>query len=461
MWWLKEILGVEFEPYHLKQEEIVRTFYQNRYNPNALQYKTLIILAGMRSGKTALASMIACYELWDVLTMRNPANYYGLIKGQQVTLCVLSTSQKQSDDGIWGNISNFLAENEWFSTWTDLVYTKETIESIQKRVLFRNLSSWMTTGVGRSNRFVGFDELDLFENKESKRGAWSVYEKMVNSTATFGSDGHVMAISSSNKNPNSIMNTLIREEANTATTLTYLLPTWEMNTHHDLSMAVLKELHKNNPAAFWNDFACQPGMWTSLEFPEGVKTAQIPNVLHTMVSPNPSTQRVCAIDPAVMNDAFGIAVGYMHNGRYIVDGVTKYRRGENSPFISPKDISDYLDKVYKMLGVSVLIHDTWMFPEIIENAQNKYGIRTEKHVVRKEDYDRWREFQQAGLVDVVSNDELVTEAKSLVVVNEKRVDHPFKGSKDMADCVANVLWCLSTMASEDALRPRIIGMVGF
>lgn len=446
----------------MKQEEILREFYQSRYDPTQLQYKMLIILAGMRSGKTALASMIACYELWDVLTLRNPAAFYHLIKGQQVSLCVLSTSQKQSDDGIWGNITNFLAENEWFQQWTDLSFTKETIESVRKRVLIRNLSSWMTTGVGRSNRFVAFDELDMFENKESKRGAWSVYEKMVNSTATFGQDGHVMAISSSNKNPNSIMNTLVKEEANTPTTLTYTLPTWEMNTHPDLSMAVLKDLHKNNMAAFYCDFACQPGMWTAMEFPEGVKfTDKIINSLTSLRSPNPAQQRVCAIDPAVMNDGFGIAVGYLNNGRYIVDGVKKYRRLGDEPFISPKEISDYLDGIYKMLGVTTLIHDTWMFPEIIENAQQKYGIRTEKHIVRKEDYDRWRELQQGGLVDVVFDPELKRESEALVVVNEKRVDHPFKGSKDMADCVANVLWFLAMQQTEEPVKPQIMGMKGF
>jgi hypothetical protein len=229
-----------------------------------------------------------------------------------------------------------------------------------------------------------------------------------------------------------------------------------------MTEAVLKERHRNNMAAFYNDYACQPGMWTALEFPEGVKLSGVTmNVLKGLVSPNPSIQRVCAIDPAIRNDSFGIAVGYMMNGRYIVDGVTKYRRLGDDPFISPKEISEYLDKVYKSLGVSVLVFDTWMFPEIVENAQQRYGMRTEKHIVRKEDYDRWRELQQAGLIDCVSDPNLKAEAEALVVVNEKRVDHPVKGSKDMADCVANVLWCLSTMALEESKKPRIIGVRGF
>lgn len=171
----------------------------------------------------------------------------------------------------------------------------------------------------------------------------------------------------------------------------------------------------------------------------------MPNVLLGGV--DPTRCRVLAIDPAVKNDSFGMAVGYLDQaGHPVVDGVTKFRKSDGDAFLRPSEIREFLDRVIPALGVNVLIHDTWMFPELLEYVQTKYGVMTVKHIVRKEDYDRWREMQSNGTVRVVYDEELKREAERLIVVNENhpRTDHPFGGSKDMADCVANVIWYLST-----------------
>ena len=64
----------------------MREFYRSRYDLTLDQYKKLILVAGMRSGKTALASVMGCYEYWDVLTMTNPKlyEYYKLLRNQEV-----------------------------------------------------------------------------------------------------------------------------------------------------------------------------------------------------------------------------------------------------------------------------------------------------------------------------------------------------------------------------------------
>ena len=66
VWWVNNVLGMELYP---TQEEIMREFYRSRYDPTLDQYKKLILVAGMRGGKTGLASIMGCYEYWDVLTM--------------------------------------------------------------------------------------------------------------------------------------------------------------------------------------------------------------------------------------------------------------------------------------------------------------------------------------------------------------------------------------------------------
>lgn len=453
IWWIKEYLGVKFSPHHTEQELILKQWYRHRYNPSMIPYKNMYILAGMRSGKTALDSMIACYELFNTVTLpKVPWEYYNLMRNQLVTLSVLSISRDQSDDGLWGNIQHFLDKNQWFDQWTDIRLRSESVDIPDKYVGVRVLSSSSTTIVGRSNIFVGLDELDSFENTEGKRGAWKVFTKMQNSTQTFGQDGRLCAISSSNDDPNSIMNTLIRQSEGKQNVLAIMRPTWVMNTA--ISEAELREEYKDNMAGFYRDFACMPGMYTGMEFPDGVKLAEIPNVLLTKRSPN-NCARVLAIDPAAKNDAFGVATGYKLYGRVVVDGVYRFQKTGEDVFINPDDIDRFLEECYKYMNIRGLVFDTWMYPNIIHKAEQDHGIFCVKHIVRKAEYDAVKGMIKQGTLDVVADPILKREFEGLKIINDLRVDHPLQGSKDMADCVANVVWFLTEQEIE-ARKPRIL-----
>jgi hypothetical protein len=453
VWWIKEYIGIEFEPHHMEQERIIREFYRDRYTPGLQPYKVLLLLAGMRGGKTALSSMLTCYELFDVVTLPEiPWKYYHLIRNQLVTLSILSISKDQSDDGLWGNVQSYLADNQWFMQWSDLLLRSEYADIASKRVGVRVLSSSSSTNIGRSNRDVFLDEMDSFENTEGKRGAWKVYSKMMNSTQTFGQDGKLGAISSSNDDPNSIMNTLIRNSVGVKNILSIVRPTWVMNT--EITEASLREEYKDNMAAFYRDFACMPGMYTGMEFPEGVTLNQMPNVLETWESPKAGMPRVVALDPSAKNDAFGVAIAYKERGRVVVDGVHRFTKTSEDVFIDADDIDAYLDKMYMSFNVRWLVTDTWMYPNLVQKAMRK-GIQVIKHIVYKEDYDRLKGKMKDGTLDIVANPILHREFTSLKVVTDKKVDHPITGSKDMADCVANCVWCLSEQQNEP-VKPRIL-----
>lgn len=443
-WFVKEVLGVSLFPI---QEKILRDFYRDRYISSAIPYKKMVLRAGMRSGKTALASVMGVYGLFDIITLDNPAEYYKLLRNQPIFITAVATSEKLASDGVFTNMCNIIEASEWFATWGDLKVTNDRITQLKKHVIAQVLSSWATTAVGRSNFMVIFDELDLFEETSGKRGAWEIYSRLRKSTDTFGRDGRVVAISSP-KGANGIITQLWRTGQEEENTLALTYKTWEMNPN--LSEDALKEEYKYDMATFWRDFACQPEIAGGIEFPEGVRLTQMENVLETLrVSPMPVI-RVLSIDPAVRNDAFGMAVGRLDpNGGIIIDGVTKFVRREGDPYISPTEIRTFVEHVVEKLGVNYLVYDTWMFPELIEHVNIKYGIEGVKHIVGKEDYDRWRERQNnpENPVTVVHNDDLRREVEALAVTSvgaKPKVDHPFGGSKDIADSVANAIWFLST-----------------
>ena len=268
VWWAENVVDVTLFP---AQAEIMREFYRNNY-------KRLILVAGMRSGKSTLAALMATYEFWRLYVLPDPAKRYGLFRKQPIFISVIATSEKQAEDAVFANIRTLIEDCSWFGE--DVKVKDAIVECRAKNIYIRLLSSWSTTAVGRSNKAVVFDELALFEETSGKRGAWEVFSRLSKSTDTFGRDGKIIAISSP-KHPNDIIMTLYRQLKEDRETLALMKPTWEMNPNY--TKEALMEEHKYDLAAFWRDYACQPQVTNALQFPEGVETVPMVNVLDERV----------------------------------------------------------------------------------------------------------------------------------------------------------------------------------
>lgn len=434
IYFIKEFIGDTPFP---KQEEIIREFYSDNGN----RYKYLILCLGMRSGKSRLLAWLAAYELFCLCTLKDPAEYYGLAKGSRITINIVATSTNTAEDAIYGHLKYMIKSSDLINEVINVDVRKDYILCEEKNVKLQVLPSTSTTIVGRTSKANFIDEVDYFEETAGKRGAWEVLTRLSKATDTLGIHGKFI-VSSSPKHPNSPIMTLLRDYKDNPKALCYHLPTWEVNPRH--TFEELWELHKNNPAAFWRDFGCKPTVSTALMFPdeiklEGENLALLNDYVDTRYL------RVLAIDPAVRNDAFGIAFGYIdEDNNIVVDGAYRFVRHDKQPFISPKEIKAYLEDIIRRYNIVAVVFDTWMYPELIEWMSEDLGLITVQHIVKKEDYDRVKELMENEQLKICEYDVLMKEMKSLLVVSEKRVDHPYDGSKDVADCVANVVWFLTS-----------------
>lgn len=439
IWCLQYIFGVTLFP---EQERQIRELYRDKYNPEMPPYKQLVYIAGMRSGKTAEASMIATYEFWCLCVMSDPAKHWGLLSRQEIFISVIAPSEKQALDGVFGNCLNLLSNSVWCKKWLDLDFRSNDVRCAKNNVTLMTLGSWASTAVGRTHKCVVFDEMDTFEDTSSKRGAEEVYTRLYKSTDTLKTDGKVVVITSP-RHANSIGMNLYRDGLRNPRVLAVLKPTWEANPN--LTEAELIVEHKYNMSTFYRDYACQPEMWSGVQFPEGVKFIKKLNILQEIDKFIPDRHmRVVAIDPALKNDSFGVASGYKEGNMVIIDGAFKFVKKEGKPYILPSDVSTYLYNALPKIGAFTLVHDTWMFPEILEQVNERFGITCIKHIVRKVDYDLWRDMQSEGTIEVVYDEFLEREATRLVITPTGNTNHPYGGSKDIADCVANVAWYLMT-----------------
>lgn len=473
IWFTKEIIGFPLRP---AQEEVMREYYRHLYNPALRPYKKLCLVAGQRSGKTALASCIVAYEFMKLLSYDNPSKHFGLLtgksgRGQKIAVTCLATSRTQAFDGVFSNMVSFIEGNPWFEQWFDLAFRGERVECDSKNVIAQVLAAKADTSAGYTNSCVVFDELDLFERTDSKKGAEMVYTKLCNSTETFGIDGKIVAISSL-QFPDGMMMRVYRDGLGEKTTLAKMYKTWEMNPK--LTEEYLRDQCKYDMVRFNRDYANDPAASSGVQFPEGIiMNPDMQNLFECEPLEVPEEirkkYRVLAVDPAYKNDSFGIAMGWREGNNIYIDGVKKFEKiGGSESFIRPSDVREYIINVMRDYHVTAFIHDVYMFPELLESVQYDLGLMPVLHNVTKEDYDRWRELQEGrshNRLQLVQDEFLKRECTQLLVKEtpggRPKVDHPWNGSKDLADCVANCIWFLTTGDVEMEDITPIGGVMGF
>ena len=472
VWFATEILKETVRKLFPFQEWWLREFYRNRYDPTLPQYKEADLACGMRGGKTALVSIAMVFEFFCTFTLESPSDFYGLLGKQPIFHTVVATTSDMAEDGIFYNVSNMIENSEWLQSWGDLIIRSDIIRCDPKDSHMRVMGSWATSAVGRSNRAVAMDELDMFEDTAGKRGADQMYSRLRKSTDTFGIDGHVFALSSPKKEDGMIL-TLYERNKNDPLVLALKKPTWEINPSPDLTEEYLRYVYRNNMAEFYRDYACEPGMAGSNQFPEGVILSDtavnyLTNLPKSGDWSHADEYAVLSIDPAATKDRFGIATAIKDydSDVTIVNGVIGLQKEYKQAYLRESVVIDFIKKVIPRLNVCHMLFDTWMYPGVLEYVEDNVGIPIEKHIVNADTYDTWLGLQGNNRVIVPYDELLKIECNKLVVTETKtgrRVDHPQKGSKDLADAVANAIWHFNRKDedSQKPLKPTLTAMCTF
>ena len=171
-----------------KQAGIMTEFYEDNY-------RELVLISGRQSGKTHLASCFGLYETFKLLIQDDPAAAYGLAPGSRIFVMTVAVSEKQARDGIFAQIAAKMGRSPFFRSFNPEIYSLEIRFPEKNVVLFCGTSS-SQSNVGRTVKCVIFDELDIFDDGDSKRGAEAVYYTMSRSTVAFGNAGKRLSISS-------------------------------------------------------------------------------------------------------------------------------------------------------------------------------------------------------------------------------------------------------------------------
>ena len=424
------------------------------------------------SGKTVLGSKIAIYEFFELVSLDNPAEYYGLIKNQEIAINCIAAGKEQALEGMFSLMRNDIEGNEWFNQWFDLKITEGKITCDKKHVYAKVAAARADSGsgTGTTSKLSLLDEVDLFQRTDSKVGSEVVISKALNATKTLGLDGKFVAISSTQFTDGAITK-LYMDGQNESDTLVYNLPTWIMNPK--FTKETLMEEYKYKMHMFWRDFANQPEVSGGLMFPNGVRfNKSIPNVFFApddIIDEYAQFNHVISLDPAFRNDAFGIACGFVSGTNIVIDGARKYtKENEAEAFIKPSDMEHEIESWVERLNVTTLLFDADIILNIIEKAQDQWGIETVKNVVGEKEYGAWLSMNDGigeYTLDVTYDEHAKREVEQLVKSQlpsgKIRVDHPFSGSKDVADAICQTIYFLSQNNMGRVVSPVIPGFATF
>lgn len=290
---------------------------------------------------------------------------------------------------------------------------------------------------------------------------------------TLGDDGKVVSISSLD-NTDGMMSKVYYDACNKENALAYKLCTWEVNPNPEVTEEALRKEFALNINAFYKYFANMPEVSSGQLFPGVVRlNKDMRNVFDydiDEVIPTAQYNHVMAVDPAFRNDSFGIATGYRHGNHIYIDGVKKVSKGKGSTesYIRPSDIENFVFEWIPRLNVDTFIYDVDLVLGIVEKLDD-IGFTTVKHHADGEAYSRWLNLNDyVGEIDldIVYNENLHHEAKQLskeqLPSGKVRIDHPYSGSKDLADVVSNSIWYLCDYESDLVFKPvGGLGKMGF
>jgi len=410
------------------------------------KYRELVVVAGMKGGKTILASVIACWEEYEVYKVGDASAHWGFPKGEKIFIINVATSRDQAEDTIYSQTVSRIKNSPFYnlrpySEKGDTIWFKDS--GLRIRCGHSNSASI----VGKLAKLVLFDELARFKDRGGKNSADAVYTSLTRSIEPFGEEGKIVSISSPIWEKDKIMS-LYGLSGKIENMLGFKLATWEMNPklpkkHFDLEF-------KKDPEAAQRDFGADPSKGTEAYYRmpariedmyEKCKGSEDPvnedGTLKKWFKGNAEFDYYFHGDPSARNDAFGIALAHRLGKRIILD--LSYRFESTVDEIDVLEVRNFILEILRRgFNIKRTTFDTWG-AVVVWQALKAKGLNPENMYVLKAEHDELKNSIYQGTLEGHFPETLEDELKGLILKQGMKVDHHYGGSKDMADAVAAVV----------------------
>jgi len=200
---VKKELGINIDKFP-KQKEIINTYFSQDEDGIDL-YKYLVLLCGMRSGKSYLVSTMCLYQLFRFMIIDDMSNWAAEVLKKEIKfpnlhwICA-AKSEQQAMDTLFSKIASMIEENQnnngFFSNYNIKINRGEIIVKDKNFYVFCG-PSHASGLVGRTVAFAAIDEFGHLKNtNKPPDGADYIFEFLTKSTMTLGRFGKMAVLSS-------------------------------------------------------------------------------------------------------------------------------------------------------------------------------------------------------------------------------------------------------------------------
>lgn len=368
--------------YTLTEKEYLHYLYnEGRCNIKEQDHmrRQLILPVGRRSGKSTISAAFASYELYRLLSMPNPQEYYGLPNGNRIQLVSVATDKDQAGI-LFNEVTGHMAKCEWFkdflnsNTQSMVQYrTQYDIEKYGKETRWENGKFQSSNGKasvrltfkaavskglrGAGNIVMILDEMAHFQSKGSA-SAEDIYNAIGPSGLAFspkdpvtrkpigGTDTRVICISSPlNKQGKffSLYQQSLQKGEASVDMLMVQAPTWEVNPTVDSKF--LRQKYYEDPRNFDTEFGAQfsDRVRGWIERSRDLTDCIVPGLRPTIYGP-PRQPHQMGIDIGVVNDGTSVAITHVDRNRIVLDYHEVWYAGRSWKEANPhliQPITDY------------------------------------------------------------------------------------------------------------------------
>jgi hypothetical protein len=494
-----------------KEATLIKLFGEERGKEIAKQTATEVIAQlGKGSGKDYCSTIAVAYIVYLLLCLKDPATYYGKPPGDAIDIINIAINSQQANNVFFKGFKTRIDKSPWFAGKYE---AKASEMKFDKAITVHSGHSEREAWEGYNVIVVILDEISGFaienttghDQAKTADAIYDMYRASVDSR--FPDFGKVILLSFprfKNDPIQKFYESVIAEkeiiirsetlkmdedlpdgtEGNEVTVeweedhiKSYLIPkvfalkrpTWEVNPTR--SIEDFKTAFYKNSMDALGRFACMPPEMIDAFFKSREKVEKAFNNtgiavdkfgrLEEWFQPDPEKKYFIHVDLAQKHDHCAVAMAHVNKWVNVrvtdnysqlapiveVDAV-RYWTPTADKSVDFTEVKDYI-LLLKTRGfnISVCTFDRWNSHDMMQQLK-QYGINTEILSVAKKHYD---DMAMVVLEERLSGPHiplLIDELLQLKIMRDK-VDHPRKGSKDLADAV-----CGSIFNSISRTRPE-------
>jgi hypothetical protein len=441
------------------------------YNNPTMEWKfnEAVFDEGIGSGKSYKASIIISYLVYRTLILKNPQEFFGLAKDSAIYFINMSVRGDQAKKVVFGEVVARVSNSPWFKKRGYLPNSEIKSElQFPKHINVIPGNSRETYPLGFNLLGGVMDEAAWYIETDSHDTAEEIYNALYNRIQKrFGNKGMLVMISSP-RYVDDFIEKKMREAETTPKIFHKRRATYDAqpaNKYSGLKFTVDqyvipvedKGMYLRNPERYKRDIMAIPSQalepyFKQYNLVEAMFDAEMRNPsignttrLEDWFVGNALYQYYIHIDLALVSDSAGIAMVHNVGGDVIVDlalAIVPPYNGEIDLAEIRNLVTTLRDRKFTIQKVT---YDQFQSASSIQEL-NKLGINSENLSVDKTlaPYETLKELIYIGKIKAYQNAVLMGELKRLELIEGKKVDHPPKGSKDIADALAGAVYnCIS------------------